>query len=108
MLLAMRPFSRIAATVDRIGREAREFRRLRRSRAAQIAIDVPFADGRLESIDLHADGTLAVAGWTPDLGAFADRLSIEQPGGTCKPSHVFRVSRPELERWRAAPGLIGA
>jgi len=74
-------------------------------RAAQPTRSLPFGevpvgeaveDGYVDVIATHADGTIAVLGWSKSLETFHRALSLTVAGVRLEPTHVFRVHRPDL------------
>src|SRR4029434_463460 len=74
-------------------------------RAAQPTRSLPFGevpvgeaveDGYVDVIATHADGTIAVLGWSKSLETFHRALSLTVAGVRLGPATVFRVHRPDL------------
>lgn len=54
--------------------------------------------GVIDAVEMHDDGTLAVVGWSADTDAYVRPLRLTTHGESIPPSHVFRVTRPDLAR----------
>lgn len=63
-----------------------------------VRVGRPHAGGVIDGVEMGDDGTLAVVGWSADIETYAQSLTLRARGGSIPASHVFRVTRPDLER----------
>jgi SAM-dependent methyltransferase len=88
---------------------ARDFWEWRRRKDSCLRIATVVADGAIDVLRIHDDGTIAAEGWAPDLQALVEALRLNIDGVDIPPSHAFRVPRPDVEGIFGKPaGFLGA
>lgn len=76
-------------------------RQLHHAPVAHLGVDTikvghAHAGGVIDGIEVGDDGTLSVLGWAPDETTYAEPMQLTVGDTSSPPSHVFRVTRPDL------------